>query len=393
MRTVRLGELVDSVGGGTPAKSRVEFYGGNIPWVTPKDMKVPEISDSQVRITEAGLLHSSARLVPSGSVLLVTRSGVLKHTLPVAITTVPVSLNQDMRALLPGPRIDFRYLAHFLRAKAPVVLRWVRATTADNFPFSRLLDLPVSLPPLEDQHRIVQALDTALAIRERRLAGLALLDHLSASDFLERFGDALHNPQGWPLVPLADLFSEPPTYGTMIPGHAEDGRWLCLRVANISGWQLDLSDRKFVDLPEKDVRRHEVREGDLLLARAIASQAHLGKAIVVGPHQQPYAFDSHLMRLRFDPTRAEPLFIRALLQSSGGRARFMKVTRRSAVQFNVNTKEISRLTIPCPPLSLQSEFVKQQLASNRTRTHAKAHLREINALFASLQHRAFTGAL
>jgi type I restriction enzyme S subunit len=98
--TVPIGDLVTIYGGGTPTRSNPDYYGGNIPWVTPKDMKSWEISDSQITITQQGLEESATRLIPTSSVLLVIRSGVLKHSLPVAISRRPVAINQDMKALV-----------------------------------------------------------------------------------------------------------------------------------------------------------------------------------------------------------------------------------------------------------------------------------------------------
>ena len=81
------------LGGGTPAKGQQEYFTGTIPWVTPKDMKSSTISDSIDHITEEAIAHSSTNLVPENSVLMVIRSGILKHTLPVAINRVPVTIN------------------------------------------------------------------------------------------------------------------------------------------------------------------------------------------------------------------------------------------------------------------------------------------------------------
>src|SRR5262245_30186626 len=96
-----LEELVSIYGGGTPNRARADYFGGSIPWITSKDMKVWEIHSSEEYITQTGLDESAARLVPAGSVLLVIRSGILKHTLPIAVARRPVAINQDLKALVP----------------------------------------------------------------------------------------------------------------------------------------------------------------------------------------------------------------------------------------------------------------------------------------------------
>jgi type I restriction enzyme, S subunit len=164
-KTVALGEATTITGGGTPTRNNTDYYGGTIPWVTPKDMKSWEIHGAQVNITEAGLECSAARLVPPNSVLIVVRSGVLKHTIPVAVNRVPVAINQDMKALQCSGTLDPDFLARFIKAQSSEILQWVRATTADNFPIEMLKQLRVPVPPLEEQRRIADVLDRAEALR------------------------------------------------------------------------------------------------------------------------------------------------------------------------------------------------------------------------------------
>ncbi len=354
--------------------------------------------DSGMPVTIDGSdIGSAKQLVQPGDVLL---SRIVPH-----IRRAWIVRGDGANALLASgewivfrsARIDSGYLRHLLvsdrfHAQFMATVAGVGGSLMRARP-AFVARIKIVLPPLDEQRRIARVLDTANVVRANRRATLSKQDMLSAAVFLEAFGDPLTNPRRWPLVTLGELFSERPMYGTMIPASADSGRWLCLRVANINGWNLDLVQRKYVDLPPSESGRHEVRDGDLLLARAIASENHLGKAVLVEPGPREWAFDSHLMRLRFDRALAKPRFIREFLRSSGGRARFMRVTRRSAVQFNVNTKEIADLEIPCPPIELQSEFVARQSLVVGARDRAEAHLAHLDALFASLQHRAFTGAL
>lgn len=387
-----IGEVVRVIGGGTPTRTNPDYYGGDIPWVTPKDMKSWHIDKAQVNITQEGLECSTARLAPANSVLIVVRSGVLKHTLPVGLNRRPVAINQDMKALICSDRIDPNYLARFIKERSGQILQWVRATTADNFPIDNLKKLPIPLPPLDEQRRIAAVLDKVDALRAKRREAIALLDDLTQSVFLDMFGDPATNYKGWPLKRMDSLFSTKPNYGTMTPA-AEQGSWLCLRVANIQDWKLNLTDQKYVDLPSSALERHSVLDGDLLLARAIATQEQLGKAIVAYPGDQKWAFDSHLMRIRFDQNKAKPEFVSTLLRTPGGRSLFLKRTRRSSVQFNINTKEISALRIPVPPIDLQREFIDRLSAITSLKSSHRAHLSHLDELFASLQQRAFRGDL
>jgi len=131
----------------------------------------------------------------------------------------------------------------------------------------------------------------------------------------------------------------------------------------------------------------------LLLARAIASQDYLGKCVIAHPNGEQWAFDSHLMRLRFDHKRIEPEFIQHLFMTQGEHSLFLKATRKSTVQFNINTKEISALQIPVAPVDLQRDFARRVSAVEKLKAAQRVSLAELDALFASLQHRAFRGEL
>lgn len=112
-----LGYCVDVLGGMTPSKENIEYWRDEtIPWVSPKDMKRPLLDDSEDHITDAAVEETRiARILPE-SVLVVVRGMILARDFPVAINTVPVTINQDMKALRPNAMLTSRYLAYQLRA-------------------------------------------------------------------------------------------------------------------------------------------------------------------------------------------------------------------------------------------------------------------------------------
>lgn len=139
--------------GGTPSKSRVEYFQGNIPWVSPKDMKSIWIKDSIDHITPEAVENSSTNLIPTHSVLMVIRSGILKHTLPVAINCVPLAINQDMKAFVPRPEINSEFLLYYFKSIEWDVLSGVRSVTADNIDFKEFQNRKIIVPPIEVQNK------------------------------------------------------------------------------------------------------------------------------------------------------------------------------------------------------------------------------------------------
>lgn len=243
---------------------------------------------------------------------------------------------------------------------------WIRSGTAQ--PFIKPSDIKarkVILPPLSEQQRIVDILDRAAAIQRLRRAAEEKAREIIPSLFVDMFGDPATNPKGWPVLPMRDLFVMKPNYGTMTPASDIRSDHLCIRVANIQADRLSRRSLKYVSASEIDCQRHLVKPGDLLLARAIASVDHLGKCLVANPVGEVWAFDSHVMRCRFDTARVSPHYVANFLRSQGGRAAFLSNARQSAIQHNINSKEFGSIAIPVPPVALQCQFERavQQLDS------------------------------
>lgn len=143
-------------GGGTPSKAHPEYYeGGDIPWVSSKDMKTDVLYDSQIRINQLGVENSTAKMVPINSVIMVIRSGILKHTLPVAINAVPITVNQDLKVFIPNERVLPLFLMYLFKMLEKDILSGVRAVTADNIEFSSLKERKIIVPPIELQEQFV----------------------------------------------------------------------------------------------------------------------------------------------------------------------------------------------------------------------------------------------
>jgi type I restriction enzyme S subunit len=162
----RLGDLLASVrGGGTPSKSQPRYWDGLIPWITPKDMKKRELSDSLVHISEDAVRESSAKLLDVGSVLIVVRGMILAHTVPSAILRAPAAVNQDMKALTPGPRLLPEFLCSALWSRNSELVELVERSTHDTrkFETEKLLAFDLAVPPISQQQQIVSELDALQA--------------------------------------------------------------------------------------------------------------------------------------------------------------------------------------------------------------------------------------
>lgn len=152
----RLRFLTTMSGGMTPSTSNAEYWGGGIPWITPKDMKKEILPASLDTLTDEALQETGITLHESGRVLIVVRGMILAHTFPVAINSVPATVNQDMKAL--STSFEYGYLALLLRGIQPLILSVVEesahGTKVLRTDIFKNIFLPV--PPADEQKKIVK---------------------------------------------------------------------------------------------------------------------------------------------------------------------------------------------------------------------------------------------
>lgn len=162
----RLKFVVSTFGGGTPNTSKPEYWNGDIPWVSPKDMKSDFIESTEDNLTEIGVAESATKIVPVDSVLIVVRSGILRHTIPVARNTVEVSLNQDMKALVADERLRPGFIHWFISGLQDGLLPiWSKqGCTVESIEMDYMSNTVIPLPPVEEQDTILEKI---LAITTR----------------------------------------------------------------------------------------------------------------------------------------------------------------------------------------------------------------------------------
>ncbi len=175
----KLKYLVSFTGGGTPSKGNASYWTGDIPWASPKDFGPAFISDTEDHISREALDESATTIVPARSVIIVFRSGILKHTIPVAINTVPLALNQDLKALIPKSEgLDVGYLRGVIDGCQDRLLQeWRKVgATVESLELDLVANSAFPLPPWHEQLAIEALLereaarfDAACAAAERTI--------------------------------------------------------------------------------------------------------------------------------------------------------------------------------------------------------------------------------
>lgn len=184
----KIGDLFDSWGGHTPSKAITAYWGDGLPWVSSRDVKSARLTTSTHCVTMKAVEETGLRVCPVGSVLIVMRSGILAHTLPVAVTEVPVTINQDLKAFYSDEPYLNEWLALFLRMSAQALLATSRrdGTTVQSVKYPLLKDTEIPVPPMPERREIIEVVKALLA---RQATILPLL--LSASQTAQQIRKAV----------------------------------------------------------------------------------------------------------------------------------------------------------------------------------------------------------
>jgi len=161
--------LVDIFGGATPNTGRPELWDGDIPWVSPKDMKREEIADAEDHVSPEALEGSALRLIDPVVVLIVVRGMILAHSFPTATTTRQVTINQDMKALRCRTALDPHYLRRFFSGLEPHLVSLVDSAAhgTRKLETEALGRFEVCIPPMAEQRAIVEYIADSTARLDR----------------------------------------------------------------------------------------------------------------------------------------------------------------------------------------------------------------------------------
>ena len=151
---VRLGEVGDIVGGGTPDTTNSAFWNGEILWLTPTEIKQKYIFDSERKITQKGLSNSSAKLLPKNTILITTRATIGD----IGIATQQLSTNQGFQSFIGGEKVNFEFMYYLLGAKKREFITLANGSTFLEISAKTIRQIQIPLPPLAEQEKIAQIL-------------------------------------------------------------------------------------------------------------------------------------------------------------------------------------------------------------------------------------------
>lgn len=180
-RSAILGDAVDIVGGGTPSRQVAEYFEGDVCWATSKDMKASFLDDTGEHITPDAIARSATKLVQPGAVLVVVKSKVLAHSLPVAVARVPTCFGQDLKALVPRAGWETSFIASCVRASRRWLLRQARGVNTEGLTLDHLRACPIIDATQQEQQKFAREVDELVCLVGRARQGADGLQELFAS--------------------------------------------------------------------------------------------------------------------------------------------------------------------------------------------------------------------
>jgi type I restriction enzyme, S subunit len=339
------------------------------------------------------------RLTPKRGDVLLTIVGTIGRAAVLAETPPPIVFQRSVSIIRPrAETLDSRFLYYVTQSddfKRQIDRSTNKSSQAGVY-LKKLKQTNIPLPPLAEQKRIAGILDAADALRAKRRESLVQLDTLLQSTFLHLFGDPVTNPMEWDVEQL-DSWLENIDSGwspKCLERQAEDGEWGVLKLGAVTWCEFDETDQKALP-PDLEPRPElEVCKGDLLFTRKNTYEL-VAAAAYVHSVRPKLMLPDLIFRLRLGrEVEVEPKFLWQLLIEPHQRQMIQKLAGGAAGSMpNISKAKLRAVKLIRPPLDLQRRFATIVESVERQKTRMRAHLAELDALFASLQSRAFNGEL
>ena len=380
---VEIANLGKWSGGKTPSMAEKKYWeSGTIPWVSSKDVKQPILSDTIDHITNAAVDEASMTVYPAGSVAIVTRSGILRHTFPVTYIPFETTVNQDIKILVTKEGISSRYVSHALQAYGESIRRTTKKQggTVDSLDFQKVLAYKIPVPPIDVQDRIVNVLDNFEKICSDLNIGLPAEIEARQKQY-EYYRDKLLT------------FVET---GNTILSRAEQSRALIKLVQYVYGcvW-LELGDvivslntglnpRKFFKLNTEDATNYyitirEMKDGKIVPSEKtdrmndeaqklcnnrsnlevgdvlFSGTGTIGETAVIEKEPSNWNIKEGVYAIKPNQTMIQPMYLRYILMTDFIKKEYMKKAAGGTVQ-SVPMGELKKIKIPVPSLQEQSRI-------------------------------------
>ena len=398
----KIAEIGDVSSGGTPSTKEEDNFGDKHPWLTPADLSgysLKFIQRGKRNLSEKGLRSCSAKLLPPGTVLFSSRA-------PIGYTVIasnPIATNQGFKNVTAYDALFNEYIYHWLKGNKSLAEEYASGTTFKELSAKRMKQIPIPIPPYNEQVRIVVRVEelfsqlevgvrslqaTQTQLEQYRQATLRqaytgkLTEKIRKSERIShsnQINDQINQlreiygikkprkisdlnthqlnklPDNWMWVRINDLAIKI-QYGSSSKARKEKGIPV-LRMGNIIGGELDYSNLKYYDQKSNEIEELLLEEGDILFNRTNSAEL-VGKTAVYYDKYPDSVFASYLMRVKVFKDYIFPEIISEYINSIFGRNYIARVKSQQVGQANVNGTKLAEMPIPLIPRNEQESIME-----------------------------------
>lgn len=358
------------IGGGTPSKKIPEYFGDEIPWITPRDLAGYEfryISKGETSITELGLKKSSAKLLPKGTVLFSSRAPIGY----VAIAENPLATNQGFRSLICNPEKAYHeYIYYTLKYHKKAIENIASGATFKEVSGSVLREFKIPLPPLLTQKKIASILSAYDDLIENNIRRIQILEEMAQRIYREWFvyfhcpgherqklvqSELGPIPEGWKVRSVSDLYSIKSGFAFNSAHMTYSGDYGIVKIKNIQSDSVDLNHFQYIksNLVDDRAWKFKLEAGDLLIAM---TGAQIGKVGIMPKSKSDFLLNQRVGK--FFPNEGFSTNNQFIFQisKSDNFQRTIYNFSQGAAQPNISGQDIGSIKILLPPIKLIEEF-------------------------------------
>ena len=345
-----LDEVAQIIMGQSPPSSTYNNQGNGLPFFQGK------AQFGEVSPTPDTWCSEPARVAEAGDILVSVRA-------PVGPTNRAVErccIGRGLAAIRTNsPKLDQNYLHWFMRFAEPMLARKGSGSTFHAVGRKEIASLRITLPPIDEQQRIVALLDRAAEIRRRADAARAKARALIPALFLDTFGDPAANPKGWPITELGQVANVQGGLQVTKARQTLPVELPYLRVANVMRGSLDLREIKLIRMTDAERQRTELRYGDVLVVEGHGNPNEIGRAAVWNGFIAPCTHQNHLIRVRPDTRQLKPQYLETYLNSESGRSSLIRSGKTTSGLNTISTRNVKVVRLPIPPIQIQAAYAER----------------------------------
>lgn len=391
-----LGKICKTTSGGTPSRKNQSYYqNGTIPWVKSGELENNIITTSEEFITEEGLLNSSAKIFPAGTLLIALYGATIGK---LAFLGIDAATNQAVCGIFQNENVSLKYLYYYLLFQRPNLIKQGVGGAQPNISQTILKKSEISYPDsITEQQRIVARIEELFSELDKAVGTLK-----TTKEQLEVYRQAVLVDifsQEHPLRQLKEISVALSGFAFKSKNYTPDGKYTVIKIGNVKDGYLDFSRDKTRtnEVTDRILQKYLLKQGDCLITLTGTRGKRDYGFVSMIERQTDYLLNQRVAALRFDTMIALPEFFRYYLSSLNYRNQFFKYETGNVGQGNVGIKALCEPAVPCPPLDTQKKIVDQisdrlSVCDSIEKTVDTA-LAQADAMRQSILKQAFEGTL